>query len=61
MKMVVRCKRCGGRPLETNYEGVREECRCSSSAWVQVDRYLLFVRDEVEVGPFLRCWKGTGI
>ena len=49
MKMVVRCQRCGGRPLETNYEGVREECRCSSSAWVQVDRYLLFVRDEVEV------------
>ena len=43
---VVRCKRCGGRPMPAQV-GVSLECRCRLSAWVEVDDLVLFVWDEV--------------
>ena len=46
---VVRCMKCGGRPLETHNEYVSGECRCPSYAWVEVDICLAFVWDEVEI------------
>lgn len=46
---VVRCMKCGGRPMETLHIGVSHECRCKLSAWDVVDGDALFVWDEVEV------------
>ncbi len=45
---VVRCKRCGGKPIGTRH-CVGWECRCSVSAWVELDEGILFVWKEVEV------------
>lgn len=46
---VVRCKVCGGHPMEMPREGVGVECRCRQSAWVQIDDDVLFVWLDVEV------------
>lgn len=43
----VRCNRCGGGPLETEHIGVGHWCRCSISAWIEVDRFVLFIWAEV--------------
>jgi hypothetical protein len=47
MKLVtrVRCKRCGGLPMETGLVGQRE-CRHSLSAWTEVPEGVLFVWEE---------------
>lgn len=43
-KKDVRCKRCGGHPMETG----TPECRCSISAWEEVPVDVLYVWDEEE-------------
>ena len=48
MKVVTRCKRCGGKPIGTKHS-VGHECFCSVSAWVEVDDRVLFIWKEVEV------------
>lgn len=56
---VVRCRTCGGHPMECPLNGVSRECRCGKSNFVQLsDEYALFVWDEIKiVKNKLRFWE----